>query len=354
MKKAKPISLAELQARPLPPEFDTISGPLPSTLLNDLQFRMVFEANQEALKALLCSLLHLKESDISELVITNPIRLGDTLKEKVYIFDLYLLMNNQKKVHLELQILRKSFWTDRTLCYLCRDFGHLNPGESYQKVKPLTQIDIIDFDLYENSKEFYSTYHLANDKTGRIYSDKLALHVLDLNKGEYATENDKAFHIDYWARLFKSTTWEELRMIAQEQQALQSTVETIYRVNADDYTRTLIEAREDFIRQEISTQQEYQEYQEQLKALNKQIKDKEQQLAEQEQQLVEQEQQLVEQEQQLVEQEQQLTSFVAKERMQIKRKIQAGKSLEQTAAELETEPESIRELYEKISTELLG
>ena len=129
-------------------------------------------------------------------------------------------------------------------------------------------------------------------------------------------------------------------MIAQEQQALQSTVETIYRVNADDYTRTLIEAREDFIRQEISTQQEYQEYQEQLKALNKQIKDKEHQLAEQEQQLLEQ--------------EQQLTSFVAKERMQIKRKILSGKSLEQTAAELETEPESIRELYEKISAELPG
>ena len=83
------ISLAEIQARPLPPGFETISGPLPYTLLNDLLFRIVFEANQDALKALLCSLLHLKESDISELVITNPIRLGETPEDKIYIFDIY-------------------------------------------------------------------------------------------------------------------------------------------------------------------------------------------------------------------------------------------------------------------------
>lgn len=37
-------------------------------------------------------------------------------------------------------------------------------------------------------------------------------------------------------------------MLAQEQQVLQSTVETIYRVNADDYVRAELEAREDGLR----------------------------------------------------------------------------------------------------------
>lgn len=31
----------------------------------------------------------------------------------------------------------------------------------------------------------------------------------ELNKEEFATKEDKAYGIDYWAKLFKSTTWEE-------------------------------------------------------------------------------------------------------------------------------------------------
>lgn len=108
----------------------------------------------------------------------------------------------------------------------------------------MIQVDILDFDLYKNSYEFYSTYHLANDKTHRIYSDKLTLHVLQLNKEKYATEEDKAYGIDYWARLFKSTTWEELKALTLEYSNLQSTVKTIYRVNADEQARAEILARE--------------------------------------------------------------------------------------------------------------
>lgn len=37
-------------------------------------------------------------------------------------------------------------------------------------------------------------------------------------------------------------------MLAKEQETLQSTIETIYRVNADDYVRAEPEAREDELR----------------------------------------------------------------------------------------------------------
>lgn len=249
-------TLAELQARPLPPGFETVTGPLPHNLLNDLMFRIVFETNPDALKSLLCSLLHYKDTDIAEIEIKNPIRLGKRVEDKKYVYDIYLLLNNQEKIHLELQVIHQDFWTDRSLCYLCRDFGDLNAGETYDQVKPLIQIDILDFDLYENSQEFYSTYHLANDKTGRIYSDKISLHVLELNKEEYATAEDKEYHIDYWAKLFKATTWEDLKMLATEQEALQSTVETIYRVSADEDTLLEIRAREDELRRQRTIENE--------------------------------------------------------------------------------------------------
>ena len=92
---------------------------------------------------------------------------------------------------MELQVLSQDYWASRSLCYLCRNFVTLNSGEDYNQLKPLVQIDILDFELYENSKEFYSTYHLANDKTHRIYSDKLTLHVLEFLRKVSDSEQTK-------------------------------------------------------------------------------------------------------------------------------------------------------------------
>ena len=308
MKEQQYTSITDLRTRPLPPGFDTVSGPLPCNLCNDLMFRIVFEVNQEALKALLCSLLHLKAEDILEMEIKNPIRLGKRIADKKYIYDIYLLLNNQQKIHLELQVVQQSFWTDRSLCYLCRDFGNLNAGDTYDQVKPLVQIDILDFDLYEGAEEFYSVYHLAHDKTGRIYSSKLALHVLQLNKEEHATEEDKLYQIDYWARLFKATTWEELKMLAQEQEILQSTVETIYCVSADDYTREEIRAREDEIRIQRTIENELKSNKEKIAEQRKQLLEQSKQITEKSEQIAEQGKQIVEQDKQIVEQNKQLAA----------------------------------------------
>ena len=250
----KYASLLESLKQPLPPEFDTVSGKLPHTLLNDLMFRIVFESNPDGLRKLLCSLLHMKESEIKDVQIKNPILLGEQIKDKTLILDINLLLNNEKIIHLELQVLSQDYWSSRSLCYLCRNFVKLNSGEDYEQLKPLVQIDILDFELYENSREFYATYHLANDKNHRIYSDKLTLHVLELNKEEYVTAEDKSYGIDYWAKLFKSTTWEELKTLAMEQNSLQSTVEAIYRVNADEQASDELFAREDFLRNQLTQQ----------------------------------------------------------------------------------------------------
>lgn len=45
----------------------------------------------------------------------------------------------------------------------------------------------------------------------------------ELNNEEFATEEDKAYGIDYWAKLFKSTTWEELKILALEKNSTRTT-----------------------------------------------------------------------------------------------------------------------------------
>ena len=59
-------------------------------------------------------------------------------------------------------------------------------------------------------------------------SDKLRLSVLDLTHTDLATEEDKKYQLDYWASLFKSTTWEELKMLAQNNEYIEQASDEYY------------------------------------------------------------------------------------------------------------------------------
>lgn len=69
-------------------------------------------------------------------------------------------------INIEMQVLRRSFWNDRSLLYLCSTFNNLEKGEGYTEVKPAYHIGILDFT-----------------------------------------------RIDYWAKLFKAKTWEDLKTL---------------------------------------------------------------------------------------------------------------------------------------------
>lgn len=71
----------------------------------------------------------------------------------------------------------------------------------------------------------------------QVYSDKFTLSVVDLTQIEKATEEDKSSKIDYWARLFKAQTWEELQMLAQNDEYLQEAATSIRIANEAEIVR---------------------------------------------------------------------------------------------------------------------
>lgn len=72
--------------------------------------------------------------------------------------------------------------------------------------------------------------------------------MVDLTQIDLATKEDKAYRIDYWARLFKACTWEGLKMIAEKDENLCEASESLYILNADDITRQKCRARQDELR----------------------------------------------------------------------------------------------------------
>ena len=91
---------------------------------------------------------------------------------------------------------------------------------------------------------------LLNVKNNHLFSNKIKLSVVDLSKIELATEEDKLYQIDYWARLFKAKTWEEIKMLAKNNENMQEAIHSIYLANADEMVRQKCLAREEAERHE--------------------------------------------------------------------------------------------------------
>lgn len=241
-------TLQNISTLPIIVTFETATGPVPYPLTNDYLFHAVFLNNPEALKRLICSLLHLRYEDIISITIANPIDIGKHILDKEIILDIKLLLNNNTTIDLEMQVKNEHNWTERSLIYTCRTFSSLNKGEAYADVKPVIHIGFLDFELFPDQPEFYSTYQLLNTKNYKKYSDKFTISVVNLNRTDLATEEDKAYNIDYWARLFKATTWEEIRMLAEKNEGIREAGETMFRYVYDDYESALCEMREEYRR----------------------------------------------------------------------------------------------------------
>lgn len=229
------------------------TGVLPHSLVNDYMFKALLQKNQVVLKHLVCSMLHLRPEEIVSVVLRNPIVLGKALAEdfdsKTFVLDVNVLLNDQVLINLEMQVVNYKNWPERSLTYLCRNFDQLSRGEDYIHVKPVIHIGFLDFTLFKDHPEFYATYKMMNEKNHQVYTDKFVLSVVDLNHTELATREDREWKIDYWASLFKATTWEELKMLAQQNSILEDAVETIYELTADETVQEQCKAREKHVRE---------------------------------------------------------------------------------------------------------
>lgn len=229
-----------------------LSGPIRFTFTNAYLFVAVLQRNQEALCSLIAALLHIKRENIRSVQIRNPIVLGQALDKKDCVLDLLILLNNDTNINLEMQVRNEGNWDDRSVYYLAQKLCDLESGEDYHSLKRVFQIGILDFNFPDGNEEFYQEYALMNKKTGRIYSDKAALNVLCLPQIENATKKDRASGLYQWAKIFKATTWEEMKALTQDNKTFQDTVVTLAQLSEDEKIRQQCQRWEKYEHDRIS------------------------------------------------------------------------------------------------------
>ena len=247
------------------------SGEVLYNMTNNYMFRYILQKNKKVLKGLICSLLHLRPEEIMKVEITNPINLSGDITGKEFILDINVMFNDNTRINLEMQVANEYNWPERSLSYLCRSFDQLYRGQKYEEVLPVIHIGFLDFTLHPKAPEFYATYKMLNVRNHFVYSDKFILSVVNLNRIELATDEDKSYDIDYWASIFKAKTWEEIQMLAKDNEYLQEAAESLYVANADEIVRQQCRAREDAERLQRTLERDNKLLKEQLNSKDKEL-----------------------------------------------------------------------------------
>ena len=247
------------------------SGEVLYNMTNNYMFRYILQKNEKVLKGLICSLLHLHPEEVTKVEITNPINLSGDITGKEFILDINVILNNNTRINLEMQVANEYNWPERSLSYLCRSFDQLYRGQKYEEVLPVIHIGFLNFTLHPKAPEFYATYQMLNIRNHLVYSDKFILSVVNLNQIEMATDEDKSHNIDYWAYIFKAKTWEEIQMLAKDNEYLQEAAESLYVANADEIVRQQCRAREDAERLQRTLERDNKLLKEQLESRDRQL-----------------------------------------------------------------------------------
>ncbi|WP_026526377.1 Rpn family recombination-promoting nuclease/putative transposase [Butyrivibrio sp. VCD2006] len=252
-------------------EYLNATGKIKYNMTNDYMFRIVLQKDKNTLINLISSVLDIPVEIIKDVQIQNPIEPGDSIDDKEYQLDILVLLNNNTFINLEMQVVNYENWPERSLSYLCRRFDNVARGQEYSSVKPVYHIGFLDYTLFEEHPDFFAKYQVRNAEDGFLYTDKFNLYVVELNNIDKATAYDKRLGIDSWAKLFKARTWEEIKMIVDENPSMNSTAESIYMSNADFIIQEKCRAREDAIAHERFQQRKLAEQNEKIQSLSDEV-----------------------------------------------------------------------------------
>ena len=229
------------------------------TFLNDYMFRVILQKHKNVLRSVVCACLKLKAEEVQDIVVQNPIELGEAIDDKTFIWDIHVLLNNNMIINLEMQVLDLKDWPERSLSYLARSYDNVVKGDEYINVKPVYHIGFLNYTLFPEYPEFFAKYRMMNIKNHNVYTTKFNLYVVDLTKIELATQEDVDTGLVYWTQVFKAKTWEELRQMAERNQELQEATEALYVYNQDEIVKEQCRARQDYYNHERGMQKRMEE-----------------------------------------------------------------------------------------------
>lgn len=152
-------------------------------------------------------------------------------------------MEDGTQMNLEMQVKYFEHWDERALFYLCKMFtSQLKKGDSYDQLQKCIHVSILDFIHFPYDNEYYRTIQFQDTQTNQLYSDKLEIQILELQKLPEEVPADDS--LACWMKFFSGKNRKEFELMAKTNEYLDEAYNTLLKLSADETKRLEYEARE--------------------------------------------------------------------------------------------------------------
>lgn len=228
------------------------------SLTNDYAFKTVFR-NEKALTGLLGALLDIDVRDIVEIKVMDSFLHGEYQEDKEGILDVKVLLNHDVRINIEIQVALFPHWEERSLFYTAKYFVEgFRKGEDYENLQQTIHISILSFPFSEEDR-LYSVFELRNRDNNRLYSDKISVRVLQLEKLNSATEAEQNTEVYQWAKMISAEDWGVIFKMAEQNEYMKAAADEMERINTQQEMRYLYLQREKKLHDEATIKRYYTE-----------------------------------------------------------------------------------------------
>ncbi|AXY06432.1 ATPase [Bacillus anthracis] len=152
----------------------------------DFAFKQLFGTNdsEDILIAFLNAMLQKSlESPIASLQLEDPHLHREHANDKLSILDISATLDTGTKVNVEIQLNNNHDMMKRSLYYWGKLYtSQLQKGMPYSALRKTITINLLNFILFLDHKEFHTTGTLWNTQQQKLLSDDIEIHIIEIPK----------------------------------------------------------------------------------------------------------------------------------------------------------------------------
>ncbi|REB08872.1 Rpn family recombination-promoting nuclease/putative transposase [Sporosarcina sp. BI001-red] len=161
----------------------------------DYAFKQLFgsEKNKEVTVVFLNAILQRTGRDgIKDISFSNVEAGGEHEEDKQSRLDLLVVTNANEWINVEIQFTDKYDMVKRSVYYWSGMYrSQLQRKMGYRELRPVIAINLLNFNMFDQTEQFHTTYHLYEDKEKFKLTDLMEFHFIEMPKLIQAWKEEK-------------------------------------------------------------------------------------------------------------------------------------------------------------------
>ena len=203
--------------------------------------------NETVRKGIIAAILNIHPDEVEKTELMPTILRKESEDDKYGILDVRVKLKNGTQMDFEMQVIYYDYWANRTIYYLSKMYSsQIKEGDNYDKLQKCIQVSILNHVLIPDDPECYRRICFCDTKTGKEYSDKMEIHILELPKLPPEQQNES--DLIQWMRFLGGKNRKDLKHMAEKNSNFKEAYNELDKLSADEQKRLEYEARQKALR----------------------------------------------------------------------------------------------------------